>query len=107
MARGPCLQRPRRERGVRARGTGADGVSGRTLITGGAGFIGTNLADRILTSGRRVLILDDLSRGGTEENLRWLCERHGSAVDVEVADIRKRAAVRRCIRSVESVFHLA
>ena len=41
-----------------------------TLITGGAGFIGSNLAHRLLGAGRRVRILDNLSRPGVEPNLQ-------------------------------------
>ncbi|HEV7443631.1 MAG TPA: NAD-dependent epimerase/dehydratase family protein, partial [Steroidobacteraceae bacterium] len=40
-----------------------------TLITGGAGFIGTNLAERLLAAGQRVLIFDNLSRAGVRTNL--------------------------------------
>src|SRR4051812_32310988 len=60
---------------------------GPVLITGGSGFIGTNLAHRILSSGRSVLILDNLSRRGVERNLRWLQETHGDRVQIEVADV--------------------
>jgi nucleoside-diphosphate-sugar epimerase len=42
------------------------------LITGGAGFIGTNLAHRLLRAGCQVQIYDNLSRSGAQENLRWL-----------------------------------
>ncbi|HLH18225.1 MAG TPA: GDP-mannose 4,6-dehydratase [Bryobacteraceae bacterium] len=77
------------------------------LITGGAGFIGANLADRILTSGRSVLIYDDLSRPGVGQNLDWLRQRHGERVRVEVADIRNRQALRGAVRSAEQVFHFA
>jgi CDP-paratose 2-epimerase len=78
-----------------------------TLITGGAGFIGTNLADRILSDGGRVLVFDDLSRDGVEENLRWLTERHGDACAVEIADVRDRRAVARAVAHAGRVFHLA
>lgn len=44
----------------------------RTLISGRAGFVGTNLADRILRDGERVIVFDILSRAGVEENLAWL-----------------------------------
>ncbi|HYZ81984.1 MAG TPA: NAD-dependent epimerase/dehydratase family protein [Solirubrobacteraceae bacterium] len=77
------------------------------LITGGAGFVGTNLADHMLERGRRVRILDNLSRPGVERNLAWLERAHGSALEVMVADVRDRAAVRRALRGVESVFHFA
>jgi CDP-paratose 2-epimerase len=78
-----------------------------TLITGGAGFVGTNLADRILRDGGRVLIFDNLSRDGVEENLRWLTQRHGDACDVELADVRDCRAVRRAVAHADRVFHLA
>ena len=48
----------------RPRGDGAP-----TLITGGAGFIGSNLAHRVLSAGRSVVILDNLSRAGVEHNV--------------------------------------
>jgi len=78
-----------------------------TLITGGAGFVGTNLADRLLSTGHRVRVLDDLSRPGVERNLRWLEGRHDGLLEVEVADLRDRAAVARATTRVDSVFHFA
>ena len=78
-----------------------------TLVTGGAGFVGTNLADRIASEGGRVLVLDDLSRAGVEQNLRWLTERHGGTVDVEIADVCDRDAVGRAIAHAHRVVHLA
>jgi CDP-paratose 2-epimerase len=82
-------------------------MSGRVLITGGAGFVGTNLADRLLREGHRVTVLDDLSRAGVHQNLHWLKECHGDRVSVEVADVADRAALRRALRGVARVFHLA
>jgi CDP-paratose 2-epimerase len=78
-----------------------------TLITGGAGFIGTNVADRLLSSGNSVLIYDDLSRPGVERNLSWLRAKHGDLLRVAVADIRDRQALRNAVRSAERVFHFA
>ena len=77
------------------------------LITGGAGFVGTNLADRLLSAGERVVVLDNLSRWGVEQNLRWLQERHGGSLGVEVDDVTNRTTLRRALRGVDSVFHLA
>jgi CDP-paratose 2-epimerase len=77
------------------------------LITGGAGFVGTNLAHRLLSSGRGVIVLDNLSRAGVEHNLRWLRARHGRALEVEVADLRDAAAVSRAVGRAAQVFHLA
>lgn len=80
---------------------------GCVLITGGAGFIGTNLADRLARGGTPVTILDSLARPGVEQNLRWLKRKHGRLVRVEVGDVRDAFAVRRAIKSCERVFHLA
>lgn len=77
------------------------------LITGGCGFIGTNLARAVATAGRRVRLLDNLSRPGVEENLRWLRKTHGDRIRVEVADVRDPFAVRRAVAGVETVFHFA
>lgn len=79
----------------------------RTLITGGAGFIGTNLADRLLTAGQPVLIFDSLARLGVEQNLRWLRDTHGSRVEIMVADVRNGEAVRRAVQQSSQVFHFA
>jgi CDP-paratose 2-epimerase len=77
-----------------------------TVITGGAGFIGTNLADRLLQDGHQVLIYDNLSRPGVEQNLQQLCGRH-PGVAVQIADIRDRFQVERAVRSARHVFHFA
>jgi CDP-paratose 2-epimerase len=83
------------------------GARGRVLITGGAGFIGTNLADRLLRDGEQVLVLDNLSRPGVERNLRWLQAQHGGHVAVEAGDVRDLDTVRRAVRDATSVFHFA
>jgi CDP-paratose 2-epimerase len=80
---------------------------GPALVTGGAGFIGTNLADRLLSEGEEVVVLDNLCRPGVERNLRWLRARHGPRVAAEVADVRDPAAVQRAVRTAGSVFHFA
>jgi CDP-paratose 2-epimerase len=77
------------------------------LITGGAGFIGTNLADRLLSQGRPVRIYDSLGRPGAERNLSWLRARHKRRLDVIEADIRDGDAVRRAVADVAMVFHFA
>ena len=78
-----------------------------TLITGGAGFIGTNLADRLLSQGAPVLVLDDTSRAGVERNLTWLRARHHGRLQVEIADIRDLSAVRRAVDRADRIFHFA
>uniref|UniRef100_Q022V6 NAD-dependent epimerase/dehydratase n=1 Tax=Solibacter usitatus (strain Ellin6076) TaxID=234267 RepID=Q022V6_SOLUE len=93
--------------GVRSTARSAARRRGHTLITGGAGFIGTNLADRLLTAGRNVLIYDDLSRSGSERNVAWLRESHGERLNVEIADIRNRQSLRTAVREADQVFHFA
>ncbi|HVL64271.1 MAG TPA: NAD-dependent epimerase/dehydratase family protein [Actinomycetota bacterium] len=78
-----------------------------TLVTGGAGFVGTNLIDRLCSEGTPVVVLDNLSRPGVERNLRWLKEKHGDLVFAEIGDIRDRFAIRRALSSCDRVFHLA
>jgi CDP-paratose 2-epimerase len=77
------------------------------LITGGAGFVGTNLAARFVEDGRRVLVLDSLARPGVERNLRWLKAECGRRLDHVIADVRDRDALRAAVSGAEAVFHLA
>jgi CDP-paratose 2-epimerase len=77
------------------------------LITGGCGFVGTNLADRLLSEGERVCVFDNLSRAGVERNLEWLREKHGKRLVVQVADTRDAAALRDAVRRASKVFHFA
>ncbi len=79
------------------------------LITGGAGFIGSNTVDRLLTEGQEVVIVDNLSRPGSEKNLAWLREKHGEFPFYQV-DVRDAAALERTfaeIREVQTVLHFA
>lgn len=70
------------------------------LITGGAGFIGSHLAQRLEGEGHRVRALDNLSTG-KRENLA------GTRVELVEGDIRDADTVDRCVRGVEAVVHLA
>jgi CDP-paratose 2-epimerase len=90
-----------------SRGNPGRSRRGHILITGGAGFIGTNLANRLLSAGQQVLIYDDLSRAGSERNIAWLRESHGDRLHVEIADIRKRETLRTAVAAAEQVFHFA
>ncbi len=78
-----------------------------TLITGGAGFVGSNLADALLQDGERVIIADNFSRAGVSLNAEWLGERHGKRCRIEVADVRDRDHVKALVAEAGQVFHLA
>lgn len=78
-----------------------------TVITGGAGFIGTNMAHRLLSAGERVVVVDDLSRPGVERNLRWLDREHGDRLIVNPADVRDNQSLRSALRDAHQVFHFA
>jgi CDP-paratose 2-epimerase len=78
-----------------------------TLITGGAGFIGSNLAHRLLSQGRAVRVLDNLSRPGVEQNLQWLRDTHSTGLEVMLGDVRDAQAVIHAVAGARQVFHLA
>ena len=69
------------------------------LVTGGAGFIGSHLADALLASGHRVRVLDDFSTG-RRSNLDPRC-------DVVTGDVADPAAVRAALAGMDGCFHLA
>jgi CDP-paratose 2-epimerase len=77
------------------------------VITGGAGFIGTNLADHLLSGGVPVLIYDNLSRKGSELNLDWLARKHGAMLRIESGDVRDARRLASSIRESSAVFHFA
>ncbi len=77
------------------------------LITGGAGFIGSNLADRLAREGHRVRLYDAFTRAGVERNREWLQANHGDRVEVIRADIRDRDALTEAANDAKVVFHLA
>jgi CDP-paratose 2-epimerase len=79
----------------------------RVLVTGGAGFIGTNVAHRYLSAGQPVIIYDNLSRHGVERNLQWLKETHRELVEIQIADVRDAAALRAATKRASKVFHFA
>jgi CDP-paratose 2-epimerase len=77
------------------------------LITGGAGFIGSNLADRLAGRGHRILIYDALSRPGVERNLAWLNMRHGRNITHIAGDVRDEDELVRAAKEAKAVFHFA
>ena len=79
----------------------------RVLVTGGAGFIGSNLAHRLLTQGHDVIIYDNLSRQGTEKNVGWLRDNHGDGFVLVQGDVRDYPSVLQAVQGCEMVYHLA
>jgi len=77
------------------------------LITGGAGFVATNIADRLVREGAKVRLFDNLSRPGVEQNVRWLKANYGDRVELLVGDVRDPAALSTAVRGVHRVFHFA
>jgi nucleoside-diphosphate-sugar epimerase len=81
----------------------------RCLVTGGAGFIGSNLVEALLRRGDDVAVFDNFSTG-RRENLAdaesWRAEG-GGTFEVFEADVRDRAAVERAMKGVDVVFHQA
>ncbi len=81
----------------------------RVLITGGAGFIGSNLAERLLSSSNvHVRIFDNLSRPGVEHNLEWLRLRPGGGrLQIVQGDVRDPRALAVAAQDVTEIYHLA
>ncbi len=81
----------------------------KTVITGGAGFIGSNTADALLKDGEAVAVLDNLSRPGSAQNLDWLQARHPNLefvrVDVRYADDLQAALSAQA--PFDALIHLA
>ncbi|MBV9065545.1 MAG: SDR family NAD(P)-dependent oxidoreductase [Methylobacteriaceae bacterium] len=77
------------------------------LVTGGAGFIGVNLADRLAREGYSVLIFDSLARPGVDDNLQWLKSSHADKISFACCDVRDRAALGEAVRDCRAVFHFA
>ena len=82
----------------------------RILITGGAGFIGCNLARRLLAHGHRVTLFDNLSRPRTGHNLAWL-EALAPTTPGHLAfvqgDVRDAAALAAVAHEANAIYHLA
>lgn len=79
------------------------------VITGGAGFIGSNLADYYLSRGHRVVLVDNFSRYGSAANAEWLTRSHGELLTVCRIDVcnNESSALARVVERADAVFHFA
>ena len=78
------------------------------LVTGGAGFIGSNYVERLLNNKKQVTVFDNLSRAGAKINIRWLKETFGPhAFHLIEGDVRDAAAIRDAASDADVIVHLA
>lgn len=78
------------------------------LVTGGAGFIGSNYVSRLLKRGEKVTVFDNLSRKGAAANLTWLREKYGAnSFQLIQADVRDTKAIEEAAADADVIVHLA
>jgi CDP-paratose 2-epimerase len=78
------------------------------LVTGGAGFIGSNYVERLIKRGEKVVVYDNLSRAGAPRNLAWLQETFGKdAFRLVTGDVRDAALLAEIAREADVILHLA
>lgn len=78
------------------------------LVTGGAGFIGSNYVDKLLGRGEEVHIYDNLSRTGADNNLDWLRKQHGKgSFHLVQGDVRDVTLLEKAVAGMDVVVHLA
>jgi CDP-paratose 2-epimerase len=81
--------------------------SGHVLVTGGAGFLGTNICDALAARGEDVVIFDNFSRPRVTENGDWLHARHHGRIHIIKGDIRDQNAINDAVKGASAVIHLA
>ncbi len=82
-------------------------MSERILITGGAGFVGSNLANHFLRRGHEVIVFDNFMRKGVEKNVKWLEENHKKRLNIVKGDVRDFDALKNASKDVDFIFHTA
>ena len=89
-------------------GDGASLANKTVAITGGAGFIGVNAAEALLRDGWHVILYDNLSRKGTDLNLRYLRQKYPAECEFVLGDVRyDYFSLLRTVARAELVLHLA
>jgi CDP-paratose 2-epimerase len=92
---------------TRAERGSAAGAGRRVLITGGAGFLGVNAALHLIAAGWHVTLLDNLSRPGTERNLKWLITQQPARTTFVKEDVRNASALAEHVKNQDAILHLA
>ena len=78
----------------------------KTLVTGGAGFIGSHIVQTLLEQGRQVRVLDNFSTG-KRENLEELRQQYKDQLEVLEGDVRDTSTVEQAVRGIDIIFHEA
>ena len=80
---------------------------GKILITGGCGFIGSNLAAHYLAKGWEVVVYDNFARLGAETNAAWLADQAEGRLSIVIGDIRNFSPLCEAVQGADIVAHLA
>jgi len=76
----------------------------KAIVTGGAGFIGSHLVDRLINGGKEVRVIDNLSSGSREHLAQW---RDDPRLELVVVDLLDKAALDGALKGCDEVYHLA
>ena len=79
----------------------------KIVITGGAGFIGCNLADQFAKNCKKVVVLDNFSRRGGKENAEWLKQRHENIEVVKADVVTGQKQLEETVKGSDAVYHFA
>ena len=79
----------------------------RILVTGGAGFIGSNYVSRLIQRGEDITIFDNLSRSGSKLNMAWLKGEYGESVKLIQGDVRDFNTLADAAKGKDVIVHLA
>ena len=82
-------------------------TTGKILITGGCGFIGSNLAAHYLDKGWQVVVYDNFSRLGAESNAAWLADQSDGRLEFVIGDVRDFESLCKAVPGADVVAHLA